>query len=84
MEKIVALAIPVIFSFLLVSILIKPIKLIFKLLINTGFGFICLFLLNLLSDYTGVVFSLNFVTAAIVGILGLPGIVMLLVYQLYL
>ena len=50
-------------------------------LLNTGCGFICLFLLNLLSGITGIVFELNFITAAIVGFLGLPGIVLLLVVQ---
>ena len=42
---------------------------------------IYLFLLNLLSGITGIVFELNFITAAIVGFLGLPGIVLLLVVQ---
>lgn len=84
MEQLVALAVPVLLAFLLIKILLTPMKLIFKLLINTGFGFLCLFLLNLLSGYTGVVFEANFATAAIVGILGLPGIALLLIFQLYL
>ena len=67
--------------FLFIKILLTPMKLIFKLLLNTGCGFICLFLLNLLSGITGIVFELNFITAAIVGFLGLPGIVLLLVVQ---
>ena len=70
MQEILALAVPVLFIFLFI-----------KLLLNTGCGFICLFLLNLLSGITGIVFELNFITAAIVGFLGLPGIVLLLVVQ---
>jgi inhibitor of the pro-sigma K processing machinery len=81
MQEILALAVPVLFIFLFIKILLTPMKLIFKLLLNTGCGFICLFLLNLLSGITGIVFELNFITAAIVGFLGLPGIVLLLVVQ---
>ena len=81
MQEILALVVPVLFIFLFIKILLTPMKLIFKLLLNTGCGFICLFLLNLLSGITGIVFELNFITAAIVGFLGLPGIVLLLVVQ---
>lgn len=84
MERFVALAVPVVLGFLLIRILAKPMKLIFKLLINTGFGFVSLFILNMLCDYTGVLFEINFVTSAIVGILGLPGILLLLIFKLYL
>lgn len=74
MQEILALAVPVLFIFLFIKILLTPMKLIFKLLLNTGCGFICLFLLNLLSGITGIVFELNFITAAIVGFLGLPAL----------
>ncbi len=84
MQEIIAVAIPILFALLLIKVLLTPMKLIFKLLINTGFGFVCLFLLNLLSGFTGILFELNFVTAAIVGILGLPGIILLLVFQFFL
>ena len=84
MEKFVTLLIPALVALVLVRLLLMPMKLIFKLLLNTGCGFVCLFLLNLLSGFTGIVFELNFITAAIVGFLGLPGIVLLLVVQFFL
>ena len=65
---IIALAI-----FLLLKIISLPIRLIWKLVINTACGFACLVAVNLLGPYTGVLFDLNLVTAAIVGFLGLPG-----------
>lgn len=74
MQEIIALAVPVLFIFLFIKVLMTPMKLIFKLLLNTGCGFVCLFLLNLLSGFTGIVFELNFITAAIVGFLGLPAL----------
>lgn len=84
MTELLALAVPVVLALLLIKIILKPMKLITKLLINTGFGFLCLFLLNLMSDFTGVVFELNFVTSAVVGVLGLPGIVLLLIFKFFL
>ena len=56
-----------------------PIRLLWKGLINTLCGLICLILVNLLAPYTGVLFSLNPVTAVIVGFLGLPGLIMLFI-----
>ena len=61
-----------------------PIRLIWKLAINTGCGFAILLVLNWLSPYTGVLFDLNFLTSAIVGFLGLPGIILLFVVHLIL
>lgn len=70
--------------FLFIKIISLPMRLIFKILINAASGYVCLFLLNMLAEYTGVVFELTFLSAAIVGFLGLPGIVLLLVLQFFL
>ena len=43
--------------------------------------FICLWLLNLASGITGIVFEINFITTLIVGFLGIPGIILLLIGQ---
>ncbi len=59
---------------LLLRIMTLPIKLLYKLILNTLCGYACLILINLFSFLTGAVFSLNIVTAVIVGFLGLPGI----------
>lgn len=65
--------------FLLLKIISLPIRLIWKLAINTACGFLCLLAVNLLAPYTGVLFDLNLVTAVLVGFLGLPGLVLLFV-----
>lgn len=74
MENFVTLLIPVLLSIFLIRMLILPMKLIFKLGIHSACGFLCLWLLNLVSGYTGICLPINAVTAAIAGILGLPGI----------
>ena len=46
----------------------------FRLVRNTVCGYVSLMIVNLFSFFTGAAFSLNIVTAVIVGFLGLPGI----------
>ena len=50
--------------------------------VNSASGFICLWLLNLLSGLTGIVFEINLFTCLLVGILGIPGIILLVIGQL--
>ena len=59
---------------LLLRIMTLPVRLIYKLILNTVCGYICLILINLFAFFTGALFSLNIVTAVVVGFLGLPGI----------
>ena len=64
---------------LLLGLIVMPARLIWKLLGNALCGFGCLIVLNLLSPYTGMLFELNVLTCAVVGLLGLPGIGALLI-----
>ena len=61
-----------------------PMKWFWKIGINSLCGFICLWLLNLISGFTGVFFPINLVTAAIAGFLGIPGILFLYLAQVIL
>ena len=84
MENILPVLIPVVLVLLLLRIMILPVRLGIKLLINALGGFLCLWLLNWISGFTGVYFPINPITAAIAGFLGLPGIALLAVVQLVL
>lgn len=79
MEKIVILLIPALLAVSLVRTLMLPMKLIFKLGVHSACGFLCLWLLNAISGFTGIYFPINAATALIAGILGLPGIGMMAV-----
>ena len=81
MENILALIVPVLIAIFVIKLLLSQVKLIWKLAVNSLSGFICLWLLNLASGLTGIVFEINFITALVVGFLGIPGIVLLLVLQ---
>ena len=84
MEKIVVLILVVVGAWLLLRLLLTPMKWGWKLLIHGISGVGCLWLLNLLSAWTGIVFPINPVTALIAGGLGVPGIAMLALVQMFL
>ncbi|MCL2563404.1 MAG: pro-sigmaK processing inhibitor BofA family protein [Oscillospiraceae bacterium] len=67
--------------FLAVTLLSKPFRLIFRLLLNTGFGFVALFLLEFLGGGLGISLGINWINALVIGILGLPGVGLLLILQ---
>ena len=77
MENIIALIVPVLIAVLVFKLLFSQVKLIWKILVNSLSGFVCLWLLNLASGITGIVFEINFITTLIVGFLGIPGIILL-------
>ena len=74
MEDFVTLLIPAILAFVLVRLLLLPVKFLCKLAIHSGCGFACLWLLNTAAPFTGIQFPMNAATVLIAGILGLPGI----------
>ena len=81
MENFVEILIPMFLLALLLRLLVMPIKWFWKLFLNSGCGFVCLWLLNSVSGFTGLYFPINYVTAIIAGFLGLPGIGLLAILQ---
>lgn len=79
METFVTLLIPAILAIVLIRLLLMPLKLGFKIAIHCACGFVCLWLLNSVSGFTGIFFPINAVTVLISGVLGLPGIAILAV-----
>ena len=84
MEKFVTLLIPALVALVLVRLLLMPMKFLFKLLIHSACGFLCLWLLNTIGGFTGLYFPVNAVTVIIAGFLGLPGIGILALAQVLL
>lgn len=79
METFVTLLIPAVLAILLIRLLLMPLKLGFKIAIHCACGFVCLWLLNSVSGFTGIFFPINAVTVLVSGVLGLPGIAILAV-----
>lgn len=82
MENFVAPLAPVVLSLVMLRLLALPIRLGWKLLCNTFFGLVCLFLLNAAAPVTGLAFPINAVTALVAGTLGLPGIGLIALLEL--
>ena len=81
MENFVSILIPLLLLMLLLKLLVLPIRWFWKVFVNSGCGFLCLWLLNSISTFTGLLFPINAVTALIAGFLGLPGIALLALLQ---
>lgn len=67
----------VLILFIILKILSMPMKIIIKFLINAVIGGVVLYVLNLF----GVGLVLNWITALIVGFLGIPGVIIVAILQ---
>jgi len=78
----VGLAIAVVaLIFLFIKLFRAPLRLLFKLLINTIGGFITLVIVNWLGSFIGITIGINWINALIVGIFGFPGVGLLLILK---
>ena len=72
----------IIFLFLFGRIFILPLKSIFKLILNSVLGGILIYMINMIGGAWGFSIGLNFFTSIFVGILGIPGAILLIILQL--
>ena len=82
METILTLLIPVVVGIVVLKFFFSQIGCLWKIAVNSVSGFICLWLLNLLSGFTGILLPINFVSCLLTGFLGIPGIILLVLGQL--
>lgn len=83
MEKLVTILIPLMLCILLFRLFLYPMKLVFKLAIHVLGGLLCLWLLNSISVYTGILFPINTFTVLLAGFLGVPGIVLMALLEIF-
>jgi len=68
---------------IIVKILKWPLKVMFKLLINVAIGILLLFIFNSFGlPWLGIVMPINIITALVVGFLGIPGFIGILLFCL--
>ena len=82
MDKFVIALIPALLTISVFRLIFLPIGFLWKYVLHAGCGFVCLWLLNTVSSFTGVVFPINAVTILAAGFLGVPGIGILAVLEL--
>lgn len=84
MESFFTIVLIIVLTVILFRVLMLPVKLVRKLLLHSGCGLVCLWLVNLTAGFTGLMIPINALTALIAGALGIPGILLLAVLQLML
>lgn len=81
------IAIAYVFGIILLYIIgrmfFMPIKLIFKLIYNGLIGGAMLWAVNFIGGHVGFVIAINPLTALIAGFLGLPGVILLILFKLF-
>ncbi len=81
---IVAYAVGILLILLFGRILVIPLKIVLKLVYNGLIGGLVLWLVNLIGSPMGFSLPITVWTALLVGLLGLPGVVLLIVYYMFL
>ena len=80
-QKIIAALLAGFFLIALLRVFSAPLKLAVKLLVNTLLGFLALWAVNATAGVTGIALGMNIWNALVIGVLGLPGFVLLLLVQ---
>ena len=81
-ENIITYLACICFIFIFGKIFIVPLKKIFKIIFNSILGGICIFLINIIGSNWGFHIGLNIFTSVLIGLLGLPGAVCLVIVKL--
>lgn len=82
MSSFFAFVIIILIIILLVKILSLPIKFISKLILNSISGFALLFVFNLLGSIFGISLQINLLRCLICGFLGIPGLIIVLLFEI--
>lgn len=81
-NNIIAYIACIFFLFIFGKVFIVPIKTIIKLVINSVLGGVVIFLINFIGAYFNFHIGLNLVTSIFVGLLGIPGAVVVVLLKL--
>jgi len=80
-EKIAAGLLIAFLAVALLRVFRTPLRLALKLLANTLLGFLALWILNLTTAFTGIGLGVNVWNALVIGVLGVPGFILLLLLR---
>ena len=80
-QKIIAALLAGFFIIALLRVFSAPLRIALRLLLNTLLGFLALWAVHLTAGITGIVLGLNLWNALVVGVLGVPGFLLLLLVQ---
>ena len=80
---ILAYAFGIILIYLIGRVFLMPIKLVLRLIYNGLIGGVMLWVLNFIGAYFGFSIAINPITALVAGFLGMPGIIILVLFKLF-
>lgn len=80
-QKIIAALLAGFFIIALLRVFSAPVRVALRLLLNTLLGFLALWAVHLTAGITGITLGLNLWNALVVGVLGVPGFLLLLLVQ---
>ena len=80
-DVVLAYAVGLVLLYVVGWLLLVPLRIILKFIYNAIIGGIILWLLNLVGGLIGITVAINPVTALIVGFLGIPGLILILLLQ---
>lgn len=72
----------ILFLFIFGKVFVVPIKIIWKLIINSVLGGLFIFIINLIGSYFNFHIGLNLITSIFIGILGIPGAIVIVIIKL--
>lgn len=78
---ILSFLIGIILLYIILRLMVIPIKIIIKLIINALVGGLLLFFFNLVGGIFGLSIMINPLNAIIAGVLGVPGVILILILQ---
>lgn len=81
-NNIIAYIACIFFLFIFGKVFIVPIKTILKLVLNSVLGGVVIFLINFIGAYFNFHIGLNLVTSIFVGLLGIPGAIVIVIIKL--
>ena len=73
----------IIFLFIFGKIFLFPMKKIFKFLLNSFLGALAIFIINTIGTSFGFHIGLNLINAIVIGILGVPGAILLILLKVF-
>ncbi len=81
-NNVLAFSAAVCFIFLFGRIFVKPLKVLFKLALNSILGGVLILIINYIGQSFNFHVGLNIVTSVLIGLLGLPGAILLVIINL--
>lgn len=81
-SKVLGFILGLLIVFVVCKIFFKPLKVIFRLFLNSIIGIILLLFINSFKQFTSFFIGINPVTALILGILGVPGLILIIILKL--